>query len=107
MNYVIATGDSLTEDFRPISSLAPLTSEYASVAWWYVNRQPITVRGRRFVRYDPPRVLGINEIVKIGEYRGVGVYADADADTAAARMVYLPPRPGCEFQPYVPVAQLD
>jgi len=96
-----ATGDTLTEDGLPFSSLAPLTGEYASVAWWYVKGDPITFRGRSFVRYDRPRVLGINEITKVGEYRGVGMYADAGDTVSVPRYLYLPTRLGCEFQPYV------
>lgn len=93
------TGDTLTTDSLPITQIAPLTGEYASVAGWYVNDEPITIRGRRFRQYGQPRILGIFEVLKFGEYRGVGVYAEG-ADSAAS-VVYLPSRPGCEFQPYM------
>jgi hypothetical protein len=98
--YNTRTGDTLTTDSLPISTLAPLTGEYASVAGWYVNDEPITIRGRPYRRDARPRILGTSEVAKIGEYRGVSVFADA-ADTASTRWVYLPTRPGCEFQPYV------
>jgi hypothetical protein len=99
--YNTRRGEMMTKDSLPITTLAPLTGEYASVAGWYVNDEPITVRGRPFRRHGVARVLGINEIAKVGEYRGVGVYAEP-ADTASASgVVYLPFRPGCEFQPYV------
>lgn len=99
------TGDTLTIDSLPITQIAPLTGEYASVAGWYVNNETITIRGRQFRRYAAPRVLGVNEVLKMGEYRGVGVYAEG-ADTAAG-VVYLPSRPGCEFQPYVDVDSMS
>jgi hypothetical protein len=103
VRYNTRPGDTLTVDGLPFSSLAPLTGEYASVAGWYVNREPIMVRGRPFARYGLPRVLGINEVTKVGEYRDVGLYAEAQDTASAARVVYLPTRPGCEFQPYMPV----
>lgn len=99
--YNSRTGDTLTQDSLPFSAVAPLTGEYASVAGWYVNDEPITIRDRSYRRHAPPRVLAINEVTKVGEYRGVGVYADATDTASAARWVYLPFRLGCEFQPYV------
>lgn len=98
--YDTRTGDTLTTDSLPIATLAPLTGEYASVAGWYVNDEPITIRARPYRRSARPRILGINEVAKVGEYRGVGVYADAADTSSASRFVYLPYRPGCEFQPY-------
>ncbi|WP_420128015.1 hypothetical protein [Longimicrobium sp.] len=95
------TGDTLSTDSLPVSTLAPVTSVYASAAEWYVNNEPITVGGRPYRRNGLPHVVGDGDVVKVGEFRGVGVYAEV-ADTAVVR-VYLPTRPGCEFQPYVDV----
>ncbi|HEX2081719.1 MAG TPA: hypothetical protein VHG08_28705 [Longimicrobium sp.] len=102
--YNLRIGELQTVDSLPITTLAPLTGEYASVAGWYVNREPIRFRGRPYARYGFPRVLAIPEITKVGEYRGVGVYAEAADTASAARVVYLPTRPGCEFQPYTAAA---
>jgi hypothetical protein len=101
--YHITRGEMMTMDSLPITTLAPLTGEYASVAGWYVNDEPISVRGRPFRRHGPPRALWIKEIVKMGEYRHVGVYAAAADPALASTVVYLPYRPGtsCEFQPYM------
>jgi hypothetical protein len=98
--YNPSTGDTLTEDDRPFSSIAPLTGEYASVAGWFVNNEPIRFRGRRYVRSSRARVLGINEITRVGEYQRVGVYMEAGDTLPVPQVVYLPTRPGCEFQPY-------
>jgi hypothetical protein len=65
-----------------------------------VNDEGITIRGRPYRREARPRILAIDEVAKVGEYRGVGVYADAKDTASASRWVYLPVRPGCEFQPY-------
>lgn len=98
--YNPATGDTLTEDGLPFSSVAPLTGEYASVAGWFVNREPIRFRGGRYGRSGRARVLGMDEVFKVGEYQRVGVYAETGDTAAVPRYLYLPTRPGCEFQPY-------
>jgi hypothetical protein len=54
------------------------------------------------VKYGLPRVLGVNEVTRMGDYMGVPVFAETGA-TGATEVIYLPVRPGCEFQPY----QLD
>jgi hypothetical protein len=100
VRYNFRTGDTLTVDSLPISQVAPLTGEYASVAGWYVANEAITFRGHRYVKYGVPLVMGVREVARIGEYQKVGVYAER-ADTASvSRVFYLPSRPGCEFQPY-------
>lgn len=97
------TGELTARDGRPLSQIAPLTGEYAAVAGWYVNDEAITFRGRRYRKYGLPRVLGHLEVARIGEYSGVGVYAEAADTTQWSGVVYLPTRPGCEFHPYVAV----
>jgi hypothetical protein len=97
LHYDPVTGDS-TYQGRPVSLAFPVTADYAASHPWYADGEPIRFRGRRFVRYGEPRVLGVPEVARAGEYRGVGVYTEP-GDTAPA-FVYLPVRPGCEFQPY-------
>ncbi|HEX6911281.1 MAG TPA: hypothetical protein VF142_12835 [Longimicrobium sp.] len=101
--YNTVTGDTMTRDSQPFSSAAPRTGEYASVAGWYVNNEPITVRGQRDLRYGGQRVLAISEIERAGEYGGVPLFIEA-GDTTSVPVLYLPTRPGCEFEPFVPTA---
>lgn len=54
------------------------------------------------LRVQPPRVLGIREVARAGEYRGVPVYVE-QGHPASADILYLAFRPGCAFQPYVAV----
>ena len=99
-------GDTITMDSLPFSHVYPLTGEYASVAGWYVNREPIRFRGRPYTRYGYPRVVGVNELWRMGEYRGVGVYVEALELGSAPRVIYVPVNRGCEFQPYANVNSL-
>lgn len=77
----------------------PSAAEYASGVSWYINNEVIAVNGRRYVKYGLPRVLGLNEITRTGVFQDVAVFAEAGA-SGVAEVVYVPVRPGCEFQPY-------
>jgi hypothetical protein len=57
------------------------------------------VMNRRYVKYGLPRVLGVNEVTRVGEFQGVPIFAEAGR-TAPYEVIYVPVRPGCEFQPY-------
>jgi hypothetical protein len=92
--YNTQTGDT-TVNGQPI----PATTGYAAGATWYINNEPITVMGRRYVRYGLPRVLGVNEVARAADYQGVAVFAEAGAQ-GTPEVLYVPVRPGCEFQPY-------
>lgn len=100
VRYSPQTGDTLTMDSLPITQLAPLTGEYASVAGWYVGGEAIRFRGLRFIKYGLPRVLGINEVEAAGTYRGVPVFVESGRRDSVPDVLYLPTRPGCQFQPY-------
>ena len=96
-HYHSGTGDTLYEGL-PFSHAFPLTGEYAGVAGWYVNNEPITFRGVRWIRYAP-RTIRIGDLTRVGEYDGVGVYLEA-GETVAVDYVYLPLRPGCVFEAF-------
>ncbi len=72
---------------------------YATSAAWFIDNEPITFHGRRYVKYGVPRVLAINEVSRAGEYRGVSAFWETE--TMSELVIYVPVRPGCEFQPYV------
>jgi hypothetical protein len=55
-------------------------------------------QGRRFVKYGLARVLGVNEVTRVGDHMGVPVFAEMGQ--TRPDVIYVPVRPGCEFQPY-------
>ena len=66
---------------------------------WYRDNEPITVRGREYVKYGLPRVLGLNEVEWIAEHDGLAVAAEPGA--SAPEVVYVLVEPAsCGFQPY-------
>ncbi|HEU4880757.1 MAG TPA: hypothetical protein VFT45_00890, partial [Longimicrobium sp.] len=96
--YTAATRDTTVEG-RPFAQAYPATApSYAGGAGWYIQGGPITLDGRRFVKYGLPRVLGVNEVTRTGEYEGVPLFAEPGM--ARPDVVYVAVRPGCEFQPY-------
>jgi hypothetical protein len=71
---------------------------------WFTLKEPIAFpagRGLRLTTYGRPRFIGGDLLRRVGEYRGVGVYADRNA-WWRVEVFYLPLRAGCEFQPYTP-----
>lgn len=73
--------------------------EYAKGQSWYTNSDSIQFNGSSFKKYGYPRILGINDITKIGNYKGVGVYKEVGV-TGIVQVIYIPAEQGCEFQPY-------
>ena len=72
--YNPTTGDSLDNTSnRPFSEVYRTDDTYAANATWFINNEPISPLQRQFVKYGLPRVLGVNDVVKRGTYRGVSV----------------------------------
>jgi hypothetical protein len=95
VQYNTQTGDTTMNGQR----FSPSMTGYAAGATWFINNEPVMVMGRRYVKYGLPRVLGVNEVTRVGEYQGVSVFAETGA-TGTPEVLYLPVRAGCEFQPY-------
>jgi hypothetical protein len=96
--YNVSRGDT-TVNGQPFSSAYPATAGYAAGASWFVNSAPVTVGSQRYVKFGLPRVVGVSDVTRMGEYQGVGIFAEPGAP-ALPDIVYIPVRPGCEFQPY-------
>jgi hypothetical protein len=97
--YNPASGDT-TYNGQPIGTAFPATEGYAGGATWYINSEPVTFNGRRYVKYGLPRVLGTTEVTSVGTNQGVSVFAEPSANAQRPDVIYVPVRPGCEFQPY-------
>jgi hypothetical protein len=102
LSYNSATGDT-TVNGRPVAEALPPAAAYAGSAPWYVNAEPIVLDGVTMVKYGLPRVVGVGELRRAGEFRGVGVYVPADGSSdrrGRPELAYVPVRAGCEFQAY-------
>jgi hypothetical protein len=90
------TGDTLVNG-RPFAELFP-APQYLAAAAWAARGEWVIYDRRRYISYGTPRVLPATDLVRVGEYRGVPLFARNLE--GAYRSVYLPTRPGCEFQLY-------
>ena len=95
--YNTTAGDT-TVNGQPFATAFPTGGQYAANASWYINNEPVMFQNRRFVKYGLPRVLGVNEVTRVGEFQGVPVFAETGQ--TRPEVVYVLVRPGCEFQPY-------
>jgi hypothetical protein len=94
--YVPATGDTLV-DGRPVHEAYPLTAAYASKTDWFARDNWIVYQGLHY-KYGLPRTLNAGDVVPVGVFRGVTVFADpADKERI---VFYIPVDPFCMFQPY-------
>jgi hypothetical protein len=93
------TGDTMVAGRRFAEAHPGTAPTYAAGATWFINNEPVTFGGRRYTQFGLPRVIGTTEVTRIGEFQGTGVYAEAGA-TGTPDVIYLPVRPGCEFQPF-------
>ncbi|HEY0036738.1 MAG TPA: hypothetical protein VGB66_08630 [Longimicrobium sp.] len=92
-----ATGDT-TVGGVPFGQAFPDTAAaLAANAAWYAAGEPIAFQGRRFVKFGDVRVLDVGDVARVGEFRGVPLFA---APAARVDVLYVPVRHGCEFQPY-------
>jgi len=78
----------------------PAVEENARSATWFINNEPITFNGHRYVKYGLPRVLNVGDVNNIGTYQGVAVFAEPSANAQNAEVIYVPVGSRCEFQPY-------
>jgi hypothetical protein len=101
--YLPGQGDTLVAvagQRRPFASVYPTAAPaYASGESWFINSMPVTVAGREYVKFGLPRVLGAAQLTRVGDHAGVAVFAETGA-SAPQSVLYVPLRPGCEFQPY-------
>jgi hypothetical protein len=78
----VTTLDTTTYRGQPFSRAFPVDSTYAGNASWYLETEP-------------------TDVVPVATFQGVTVFAEPRAHPQQPEVIYLPTRPGCEFQPYV------
>lgn len=99
-----ATGDTATLAGGAFRAAYGPGSQYAAAHSWFVAAGTLRLPSGKYRRQGPTRVIRADALRRIGWYpdakQGVAVYAAAQ-DGPDPRLVYLPVRPGCVFQPYV------
>ncbi len=84
---------------KKLDDVYPLNGPgYAAGKAWFINNEKVSFKGKFYIKYGLPRVLGTGEVSKMGENDGITVFAEPGKDLP--EVIYLPVRRGCEFQPY-------
>jgi hypothetical protein len=96
LSNVTAQYNSATGDTTGLPAVEP----NAQSATWFINNEPVTINGHRYVKYGLPRVLGASDVNSAGTYEGVSIFAEPSANAAAPEVIYVPVGSRCEFQPY-------
>ena len=82
---------------QPFTAALPRDAS-AAAASWFVEDEPVVFGGRRFVKFGLPRLLSAGDVIRVGEFRGVAVFAEPGV--RRTEVIYLPTGAGCELQPY-------
>ena len=90
---------------RPFTERYPYQpSVYATESSWYGNDEPVIYEGNEYLRFGLSRIVKPEEMTRVGEYRGVSLYASVGEATPGT--IYVPVAAGCEAQPYRMVQSL-
>ncbi len=94
---VTASGDTLLgPSWISVADLRPglvFAGSYAEGREWFITDEPFRFENREYARMDGNGRPNCAEIVQVGEYGGVAVFADRSAERPF-EMVYVPLRPG-------------
>lgn len=96
-----ATGDTLVGG-RPFAVVHPTVAPaYATGTAWFIEQDSLAFEGGTWVKFGVTREIGPEVLQRIGEVAGTPLFAEAGRE-APFEVLYVPVRPGCEFQPYQP-----
>ncbi|CAN5850904.1 hypothetical protein BH23GEM6_BH23GEM6_25050 [soil metagenome] len=95
-----ATNDTMVAGQRFRDAHAATAPTYAAGVNWYVTTDQMRFNNRDYVRFGVSRLITTPaQLTRVGEFQGTPIFAEAGA-TAPYQVLYVPLRPGCEFQPY-------
>lgn len=80
----------------------PTPPPYVDTQEWFVRRQAIQYRGRRFQMYGLPVVRLPATVKRFAEFKGIVLYIDTASVSSVENpgIFYAPLSPGCEYQSY-------
>jgi hypothetical protein len=94
-----ATRDTLV-DGEPFAERYPATAPtYAAGASWFISSDTLRLSNKTYVKFGVTRRVPPEQLRSVGAVMGTSVFAESNA-AAPQSVVYVPVRPGCEFQPY-------
>jgi hypothetical protein len=94
-----ATSDTMVAGQRFAARYPTTAPTYASAAAWFVQSDQMRFENRDYVRFGVTRIVSAPQLRRVGEHMGTPVFAEM-GETQPHAVLYIPVRPGCEFQPY-------
>jgi hypothetical protein len=86
---------------RPLRSAFPAPPSTASGVGWFERHEPIFIDGREYVRFGPPQESVAGDARRVGEFRGVPLFArDGDRTDGVPTTLFVPVQDGCVFQQF-------
>ena len=98
-DYFLPDGSFLRRAGDPFPASFYPRGHYAASAPWYINNEPVLVRGQRYMKYGLPRVLSVSDVAVYDDYQGGAFFVEAGI-TGIPEILYAASNPECEFQPY-------
>ena len=94
-----ATNDTVVGT-QPFRTANPATAPaYAAGATWFIQTDSLRYNNQTWVKYGLPRIAQPSEMSRIGDVQGTSLFAAAGR-AAPYDVIFVPTRPGCEFQGY-------
>jgi hypothetical protein len=94
---ITAQGDTLVGptgvSIQSIRPVVDFVGAYAAGAFWFENGERITFEGANFGRSDDAFPIDCEQILRVGIYQGVPVFAGRDAERPLV-VLFIPVRPG-------------
>lgn len=92
---------------RAFAQAHPATApDYAVGASWFIQQDRVDFVDGTWVKFGVTRVIQPSQLQRVGEMMGTPLFADVGRQ-APYDVVYVPVRPGCEFQPYQDAATIQ
>lgn len=101
--YLPAEGDTVVmrngmrRDFA--DAYPTVAPSYAAGESWFLADDAVRVQNREYVKFGVPRIVPPTQLTRVADHNGVGLYAETGT-SAPYQVLYIPLRPGCQFQPY-------
>jgi len=94
------SGDTLVQGAPSGPIYARYAPPYADAAEWFVRKDLVDFRSRKYVWNGPRLAFPPDSVKRIGEFKGIPLFALAKELPGDVGMLLVPVEPGCEFQPY-------
>ena len=103
--FRVATNDTVIGT-QAFAQAHPATApNYAAGANWFIQADSMSFNDRTWTKFGLTRQIPATQLTRVGDVQGTSVFVQT-GEQAPYGTVFVPVRPGCEFQPYQPREQI-